>query len=112
MQQLRSSCTAKASASHCSRSRRYHGVAKPSSVYLKATPAERPAVSATPEGIAEKQRHALEEALRIDQAGELAANYIYQGQVAILGRDSVVGPLLKASRFATVHLIYWDYNVR
>jgi len=37
----------------------------------------------------------LESALRVDQAGEIAANYIYKGQIAVLGRDRQVGSLIR-----------------
>ncbi|KAF9355072.1 hypothetical protein BGX34_010684, partial [Mortierella sp. NVP85] len=37
----------------------------------------------------------LEEMIRIDQAGELGANWIYRGQYAVLGSDKKVGPLLQ-----------------
>jgi len=39
----------------------------------------------------------LEEMIRVDQAGELGANWIYRGQYAVLGSDKKVGPLLQVS---------------
>jgi ubiquinone biosynthesis monooxygenase Coq7 len=33
----------------------------------------------------------------VDQAGEIAANWIYRGQFAVLGRDPRVGPLIQVS---------------
>ncbi|ESK88428.1 ubiquinone biosynthesis protein coq7-like protein [Moniliophthora roreri MCA 2997] len=54
-----------------------------------------PAVSTTPSNIPEAQRTLLDSALRVDQAGEIAANYIYHGQHFILGKDPVVGTLIQ-----------------
>jgi len=68
---------------------------KPSSIYLDPGNSERPEVTTTPLGLPEHQRHALDSALRVDQAGELAANYIYMGQMAVLGKDLVTGPLIQ-----------------
>ncbi|CCM06716.1 uncharacterized protein FIBRA_09006 [Fibroporia radiculosa] len=68
----------------------------PSAAYF-ADKVDNPAVTTTPCGISQEQRHALDRALRVDQAGELAANYIYMGQAAVLGRDPTVGPLIQAS---------------
>lgn len=33
--------------------------------------------------------------LKVDHAGEVGANFIYQGQLAILGKDAVVGPVIQ-----------------
>ncbi|KXN87743.1 Ubiquinone biosynthesis protein coq7 [Leucoagaricus sp. SymC.cos] len=66
-----------------------------SSVYLDQRQSKNPAVSTTPRNIAEEQRAALDAALRVDQAGEVAANYIYMGQMAVLGRDPKTGHLLQ-----------------
>ena len=43
------------------------------------------------------EKRSLDAALRVDQAGEVAANYIYMGQLAVLGRDPVCGPLIQVS---------------
>ncbi|KAG2115343.1 COQ7-domain-containing protein [Suillus discolor] len=51
-------------------------------------------VSTSPD-ISPKQREILDRALRVDQAGEIAANWIYRGQFAVLGRDPRVGPLIQ-----------------
>ncbi|KAH9830926.1 COQ7 protein [Rhodofomes roseus] len=67
----------------------------PSSVYLDPDKCGDPAVTTTPPNLPQHQRHALDSALRVDQAGELAANYIYMGQMAVLGRDPVTGPLIQ-----------------
>ncbi|OBZ75436.1 5-demethoxyubiquinone hydroxylase, mitochondrial [Grifola frondosa] len=53
-----------------------------------------PCIAFTP-GLPQEQRRVLESALRVDQAGELAANWIYMGQYAVLGRDPVIGPLIQ-----------------
>jgi hypothetical protein len=45
--------------------------------------------------LSKEQRKLLEEMIRIDQAGELGANWIYRGQHAVLGSDKKVGPLLQ-----------------
>ena len=66
-----------------------------SSAYLDPTLARPPSVTTTPDDIPPRLRHELESALRVDQAGELAANYIYKGQHDVLGRDAVTGPLIQ-----------------
>lgn len=53
------------------------------------------ALTSTPLGLTRQQRTVLDNALRVDHAGEIAANYIYKGQMAVLGRDSMVGPLIQ-----------------
>ncbi|KAI8595049.1 hypothetical protein EDD21DRAFT_56957 [Dissophora ornata] len=45
--------------------------------------------------LSQEQRALLEEMIRVDQAGELGANWIYRGQYAVLGSDKKVGPLLQ-----------------
>ena len=66
--------------------------------YLDPTPSTADlAVSTTPPNLTEEQRNVLQSALRVDQAGELAADYIYRGQLAILGRDPRCGPLIQVS---------------
>jgi hypothetical protein len=54
-----------------------------------------PATQTTPADLTESQRGILEGALRIDQAGEIAANYIYQGQMAVLGHDKRLRALIQ-----------------
>ena len=44
------------------------------------------------------QREMLDSALRVDQAGEVAANWIYKGQMYILGQNPTVGPLIQVCR--------------
>ena len=53
--------------------------------------------SSTPTDLSPSQRTVLEAALRVDQAGEVAANYIYEGQLANLRRDHVSSALIQAS---------------
>lgn len=57
---------------------------------------QEPGVSTSPD-VSPKQREILDRALRVDQAGEIAANWIYRGQFAVLGRDPRVGPLIQVS---------------
>lgn len=68
-----------------------------SSIYLDPARSQEPSVSSTPPDISPAARHELESALRVDQAGELAANWIYKGQHDVLGRDPATGPLIQAS---------------
>ena len=69
----------------------------PSSVYLDPARKLDASTSSTPDDLSPSQRKALEAALRIDQAGEVAANYIYAGQVAVLRRDPATAALIQAS---------------
>ncbi|GBE82598.1 COQ7 protein [Sparassis latifolia] len=66
----------------------------PSIAYLQTYKPDDPAVASTPD-LSAKQKKILDSALRVDQAGELAANYIYMGQMAVLGRDPLTGPLIQ-----------------
>ena len=66
-------------------------------IYLDQTQTKNPAVSTTPTGITPQQRDALDAALRVDQAGEVAANWIYMGQMAVLGRDPKTNALLQVN---------------
>ncbi|KAG8737243.1 hypothetical protein FRC12_017221 [Ceratobasidium sp. 428] len=66
-----------------------------SSAYTDQKPPFSPATHETPTDLTRPERETLEAALRVDQAGEVAANYIYMGQVAVLGRDPRVGPLIQ-----------------
>ncbi len=69
----------------------------PSSAYLDRTSGPDISTSSTPDDLSPSQRRGLEAALRVDQAGEVAANYIYEGQLAILRRDPVASALIQAS---------------
>ncbi|KAG6853701.1 ubiquinone biosynthesis monooxygenase Coq7 [Blastosporella zonata] len=66
-----------------------------SRLYTEPQHATNPAVTTTPQNITPQQRAALDSALRVDQAGEVAANYIYMGQLFVLGRDKQTGPLIQ-----------------
>jgi ubiquinone biosynthesis monooxygenase Coq7 len=69
----------------------------PSTSYTDPSSGYEPAAQATPSDLTESQREILESALRVDQAGEIAANYIYQGQMTVLGRDKRLGSLIQVS---------------
>ena len=68
---------------------------QPSAAYLDPSRATDPSVVQTPENLTETQRGELQSALRVDQAGELAANYIYKGQLAVFQRDPEYSPLIQ-----------------
>jgi len=53
------------------------------------------ATETTPAGLSRSQRECLDSAIRVDQAGEIAANWIYAGQLAVLGKHRVAGPLIQ-----------------
>ncbi|CAG8771646.1 3547_t:CDS:2, partial [Funneliformis caledonium] len=42
-----------------------------------------------------KQKQLIDCMIRIDQAGEIGANYIYKGQLAVLGSDEKISPVIK-----------------
>jgi hypothetical protein len=67
----------------------------PSKAYTDILKRENSAVQSTPGDLSPSERNVLESALRVDQAGEIAANYIYRGQIAVLGRDRQVGKLIQ-----------------
>ncbi|KAI9187894.1 ubiquinone biosynthesis monooxygenase Coq7 [Blastocladiella emersonii ATCC 22665] len=51
-----------------------------------------------------REQHALlDEMLRVNQAGEIGANWIYKGQLAVLGRDQKLGPLIEHMWQQEVH---------
>lgn len=79
-----------------------------SAIYLDPSRSTEPAVSTTPTDISAEQRNALDSALRVDQAGEVAANWIYKGQLFILGRDPSVGPLIQVCHKTLIQVIYMD----
>lgn len=76
----------------------------PSAVYTSPGQPQDASTTHTPEDITESQRSSLDAALRIDQAGEIAANYIYMGQLAVLGKDRVCGPLITVSTSSTLYI--------
>ena len=75
--------------------------ALPSKVYTDPSSPPDASTTTAPQDLTREQKRVLEAALRIDQAGEVAANYIYMGQLAVLGRDRVCGPLIQVSIVAT-----------
>ncbi|KAF7359513.1 5-demethoxyubiquinone hydroxylase, mitochondrial [Mycena sanguinolenta] len=68
--------------------------ALPSAFYTDPARRNDPAVCTTP-NLSDVQWQQLDSALRVDQAGEIAANYIYMGQMAVLQRDRAVKPLIQ-----------------
>ena len=42
-----------------------------------------------------QERKLIESMIRVDHAGELGANYIYKGQMAVLGKDKEVGHVIQ-----------------
>jgi 3-demethoxyubiquinol 3-hydroxylase len=73
---------------------------RPSAVYTDPSRHHDPAVATTPADISQKQHSILDAALRVDQAGEIAANWIYRGQMAVLGRDRTTGPIIQVCQFS------------
>ncbi|KAH8829689.1 ubiquinone biosynthesis protein COQ7-domain-containing protein [Flagelloscypha sp. PMI_526] len=53
------------------------------------------ATQQTPTDLSANERATLDAALRVDQAGEIAANWIYRGQYFVLGNDVKAGPLIR-----------------
>lgn len=49
-----------------------------------------PATTTSPTSLTAKQRRIIEEIIRVDQAGELGANVIYQGQKAVFAKQGKV----------------------
>lgn len=74
-----------------------HSRPQPSAAYFDPLKTTDPSVTQTPENLTEAQREELQSALRVDQAGEVAANYIYKGQLAVFQRDPKYGPLIQVS---------------
>lgn len=79
---------------------------RPSSAYLDLTRSNETSFNSSPLDLTHAQREALDSALRVDQAGEIAANWIYKGQMAVLGHDPRLGALIQVSSimFATTAL--------
>ena len=83
-----------------------------STAYTNPPLANDPAVTTTPNHISLNLRHVLESALRVDQAGELAANYIYMGQHHVLGRHPVTGPLIQVRLCPSFPFAYFHSSSR
>ncbi|KAJ8597353.1 hypothetical protein M405DRAFT_928121 [Rhizopogon salebrosus TDB-379] len=70
-----------------------------STFYPDPSKTQEPGVPTSPSlVISLEQREILDNALRVDQSGEIAANWIYRGQITVLGHDSRVGPLIQEMR--------------
>ena len=80
-------------------------VIEPSSAYFDCARASDPSVATTPSDLTPAQRDVLDASLRVDQAGELAADYIYRGQLAVLRRDPTYGPVIQASRRTLMSIV-------
>lgn len=82
---------------------------KPSLAYLKPEDHKHAltSISTTPSSLTDAQHASLDSAIRVDQAGELAANWIYRGQMAVLGRDREAGPVVqvKPSQNRVIHTL-------
>ena len=88
-------CIASSSRLIASTSRRFVSAARqPSDAYTRPVEPSITSVNSTPK-LTRAQSGCIDRAIRVDQAGEVAANYIYQGQMAVLGRDRVVGPIIQ-----------------
>ena len=72
-----------------------HSRPQPSAAYFDPSMSADPSVAQSPENLTQTQRETLQSALRVDQAGEVAANYIYKGQLAVFQRDPRYGPLIQ-----------------
>ncbi|KAJ8584549.1 COQ7-domain-containing protein, partial [Rhizopogon salebrosus TDB-379] len=48
--------------------------------------------------ISPEQREIQDDALRVDQSGEITVNWMYRGQVTVLGHDPRVGSLIQETR--------------
>lgn len=66
----------------------------PSDVYFEPTSHSQTSTSTTPE-LSEEHRAVIDRAIRVDQAGEVAANWIYRGQMAVLRNHREAGPLIE-----------------
>ncbi|KJA27252.1 hypothetical protein HYPSUDRAFT_131680 [Hypholoma sublateritium FD-334 SS-4] len=81
----------------CRRSLSTNAYLPPSTAYTSPSHGCDAATHTTPSDLTLTERRTLESALRVDQAGEIAANYIYQGQLVVLGSDKNLGALIQAS---------------
>jgi len=79
----------------CSRTISSSNRTKPSSVYLDPTRSNEISFKSSPLDLTHVQRVALDSALRVDQAGEIAANWIYKGQMVVLGHDPNLRSLIQ-----------------
>jgi RecB family exonuclease len=66
-----------------------------SDVYTNPSRVPDASVSSTPADLTSAHREILDSSLRVDQVGEVAADYIYRGQLAILKNDPSCGPVIQ-----------------
>ena len=66
-------------------------------MYLDPTRSNEISFKTSPLDLTHTQRVALDTALRVDQAGEIAANWIYKGQMVVLGHDPRLRFLIQVS---------------
>jgi len=59
----------------------------------------------TPRDLTREQKKLLDSAIRVNHAGEIAANWIYRGQLAVFRQDPVLGPLVQV-RVQLLHRIF------
>ena len=90
-------------AKKCSRTISSSTRTRPSSVYLDPTRSNEISFKTSPPDLTHAQRVALDTALRVDQAGEIAANWIYKGQMMMLGHDPRLRSLIQVSPKSVDH---------
>jgi len=83
------------STSHAQLSRSVSTARPPSDAYTQPRSAMDVSVIGTPKNLTRSQLEVLDKSIRVDQAGEVAANWIYRGQLAFLGRDPEVGSIIQ-----------------
>lgn len=79
------------------RSRALSTLVRSSVAYTKPESQHHESTSTTPSGLSDEQRACLDRAVRVDQAGEVAANWIYRGQMAVLGKHQEAGLIIQVS---------------
>ncbi|KAF8522114.1 COQ7 protein [Hysterangium stoloniferum] len=88
-----------------------------SDVYFSPQSKANPSTSSSPRLSAELQA-CLDSAIRVDQAGEVAANWIYRGQMAVLANDKDAGPIIQdmwdqeKKHLAVMNKLQIQHNVR
>jgi demethoxyubiquinone hydroxylase (CLK1/Coq7/Cat5 family) len=75
---------------------------KGSTFYTDPSKTQEPGVPTSPSPVISlEQREILDNALRVDQSGEIAANWIYRGRVTVLDCDPRLGLLIQLSHLET-----------
>lgn len=88
-----------------------------SDAYFSPQIRENSSTSSTPRLPTELQA-CLDSAIRVDQAGELAANWIYRGQMAVLANHKEAGPIIQdmwdqeKKHLAVMNELQLQHNVR